>query len=164
MEMSESTPAGSEGGDEGEGFSEFAALRAAHKEGTEEKETIIEIPGYRGLLWCQYRVLTLDEITAKSRRRPTNMDSSFINDTAMRTLINSCVEFLFVRDGEKIPFDDEIPVRYDTQLADILEFEATTAKEVVMGVFKGNGMAMIAHSGEVMEWIQSAGTEVHEDW
>jgi hypothetical protein len=59
--------------------------------------------------------------------------------------------------------DHDNHLRYDIDLARMMEFEATTARQVVLLLFK-NDLAIAAHHGEVVEWMQGASPEADEEF
>ena len=147
--------------------SEFAALKEAHRESSKETSITLEIPGYKGLLWCRYRLLTLDEISRMTTRVQKLPKAEQLGAASASTLASSCEEFLYQHNpgSERQPLGSEEPVKYDKKLAEIIGFEPKeTARGIAMELFKGNGVAMIMHANEINQWIETAGLEAHEAW
>ena len=146
--------------------SELDAIREAHKAASLSEEFDLEIPGMSGKLWCRYRLLTAEEvgkIEDRSRKlpKPRRLES-----VSVAALSAACVEFLFKSEGsdDLQPLNQEAPVRYDSSLAEILEFDGDSARQVALNLFHGNSLAMVAHANEVIERIQLMDSEALEGW
>jgi hypothetical protein len=140
----------------------------------EQKTHDIDIPGYEGELFCRYRLISGPDVDKIVKRvRATVQDKSQRQTVAIQdTLIEACEEFWLREDGREYPLREhpdvanhDIPVKYDGKLAEFLAFadelsERRGAREVVLGLFGGNDLAMAAHGTRLSQWMTRLGTEV----
>jgi len=88
-------------------------------------------------------------------------------------IVTACQEMLVVVDGKKKALQEEAgtqaPVRYDRELAEILGFEADSAREVVYNVFPqfpDGGVietTVTAHALEIAEFVTNVDEEVSSE-
>jgi len=150
-------------------------LRQQRRDSAENKFHDFDIPGFNGELFCRYRLIDgkeLDAVGVKIRTEFRNRGDRVFYSTC-DNLILACEEF-WVRDGGKeIPLREveeytgprDIPIRYDQNLAEALDFtselsDPPTARSVVLALFGGNDLAVTAHGARVVQWMMKAGTEV----
>jgi hypothetical protein len=136
-------------------------------------ELKLQIPGYDTLLWCEYRRLDWEELKRIAEKAQNSRSPRKELLAACDTLIEACNQFLILKDGKLEPmnnaypeFGDE-PVRYDDRLASALGFEidrGSPARSCVLRAFGGNGAAVTAHQGDLVEWIQSSRADDDEDF
>ena len=133
-------------------------LRARREQALEDKEYDLEIPGYNGDLVARYRHLSgkeADQIGTRVMNQTKQRTERTVH-MAMDTMIAACTGMYARIGAELVPIDpngDGIPCGYDEELAQFMGFEATTAREVVRGVFVGNEMAIGAHSMQLQRWM-----------
>lgn len=150
-------------------------LRRQRKAVAEQHFNDVDIPGFNGELFCRYRLLDsneLDSIVRKVRAQVKGRSDQVFAITC-DNLITACEEF-YVRDGGKEVScreaegwdgDTTMPIRYDANLARFLGFsgdlpDPPTARSVVLGLFGGNDVAVIAHGGRLAQWFMKTGSEV----
>jgi hypothetical protein len=156
-----------------DGGDALARLRKQHAELRKERTLDLRIPGWNGLLIARYSPVRAGEMRKLSNRinKLAGQENAEADLAAAADLIiTACREILTVVDGEKIPLATEAgsdsPVGYDSRLAEIVGFEAESARDVVYGVFpQFEDGAVIettvnAHALEVAEWITNVDEEV----
>jgi hypothetical protein len=159
----------------GSGLSVMDRLRQHHSSMADGITTKLTIPGYKGELVAEYRVLDvtneLDKITVKNRQQYSKMGEVALYVT-MDVLITACVQLYFF-DGEKMrPLSesigpDEPPVRYDDRLAEFLgldtsQAEGSFARETLRQTFGGNEQAIIDHGRKLNQWMSDTSAETME--
>lgn len=150
----------------------LSRLREHRKEIAENKTIDIDIPGFKGELFCRYRLLDGDEvrkIQQRAREQFRNNRGEQLFATVCDNLITACDEF-FVRDeGREIPAREhpevrqDAPIKYDASLVQILGLDVPpegTRRQVVMALFGGNDLAVQAHAGVLTRWMMKLGLEV----
>jgi hypothetical protein len=154
--------------------SHFERLKTRRERIGSEKTRDFIIPGYAGELLARYRLLEWQTIRNVIKRMEKSKGIGDIRELYAQcdTLIIAC-EGLYYKDfsggkngsGELKPLmdDHDNHLRYDIDLARMMEFEATTARQVVLLLFK-NDLAIAAHHGEVVEWMQGASPEADEEF
>lgn len=150
-------------------------LRRQRKEQAENTWHDVDIPGYNGELFCRYRLLESQELDGIGRkvRQEVRDRSERILAAAMDGLILSCMEFFVREDGREMPLREhptyqgpkDVPVRYDINLAEYLEFtdqlsDPPSARGVVLALFGGNDVAVQTHSALNAQWMMRGGAEV----
>jgi hypothetical protein len=150
------------------------SLRARHRELQEKEYVDLEIPGFRGELLCRYRLLDSREVAkiGKRARKQSGNDEDGALIATMDALISSCVEFYYRHgDGSMHPLSQSIsqdapPVRYDASLANFLGLDATTAREVCLGVFGGEGhdLSVLLHGRQLQRWMADTSQDVSDDF
>jgi hypothetical protein len=156
--------------------SAIVRLREQHAELRRERTLDLRVPGWSGMLVARYTPVRAGEMR-KLASRVDRLESQATPEAdlaaAADLIITTCKEILVVVDGEKRTLQDEAgkdaPVRFDKQLAEILGFEAESAREVVYGCFPqfpdGSPIetTINAHALEVAEWITNVDEEVSSD-
>lgn len=160
METQQVRPAGVPADEEMQ--SVIGRLRERRVELAKERRKIMEIPGYGGDLYVEYRALTWDEIQAISKRVQKEKMGDRVLLGSMDTLIASCTQMLIkVNDKLKPLSETEEPIRYDEELATALGFSASTAREAIQGTFD-NDLAIISQAMELSKWMEGERQEVDE--
>ena len=131
--------------------------------------TFMEIPGYEGLLIAEYSIMTRDQIEKQRKRVQAAQSSNKLDliNPALDTLIDCCVGLYYMEDDERRPFNPEHPVRFDAELASILNMPIEgepSARKVLRCLFGNNDMAVLAHNMEVMEWMTEGTAQVYDDF
>jgi hypothetical protein len=151
----------------------LGALREKRKEISETKETYIAIPGYDGeppILMANYRLMDGTEIDKIARKIRHEVKDNWQRQvlSAVDLIINACQGlYIDLDDGnEPQPMTlNGVPVDgYNSELATALEFEATTARQVVFGVFGGNDVAIMQHSARLGLWMADTTRDVDMDF
>lgn len=154
----------------------LARLREQHAELRKERTLDLRVPGWSGMLIARYTPVRAGEMRKLSARinRLAGQDTPEADLAAAADLIvTACSEMLVVADGEKKSLQDEagtdVPVRYDSKLAEILGFDAETAREVVYNVFPqfpDGGVietTVTAHALEIAEFVTNVDEEVSSE-
>lgn len=148
-------------------------LRKQHAELRKERTLDLRVPGWSGMLIARYSPVRAADLRKLSTRitKLSQQDTPESDLAAAADLIiTACREILVEVDGEVRPLADEAgydsPVRFDKRLAEVLGFEAESAREVVYGCFPQFEDGTViettvnAHALEVTEWITNVDEEV----
>lgn len=144
-------------------------LRRRRESLAADATTLLDVPGYGGLLTVRYRTLDAKAIKqigkrAESAGRLSGDEATAELNGGVDQIAASCVEVL-VRDqetGALSPIDPSgEPRRFDRRLAELLGFEAENGRQVVYGVF-GPDMHIMGTVKELTEWQTGASREVDE--
>lgn len=131
----------------------------------------MEIPGYDGLLFARYHYVDgmYDELRKIVERADRSSSPRREINAQMDVLILACQEVLAYRpddpqadDQGRAPIDPEETTRFDTHLAELLDFEAKRSRDVVAGVFRNN-LAIAAQHNDLMIWAASNQQEIDEE-
>lgn len=144
------------------------------REAASNKETYITIPGYDGdppILKAKYRLIDSNEIDKIATRVQKESGDSLTRQVlgAVDTLIAACDGFYVdVGDGELQPFvdpdTDAHVAGYNQDLANLLQYEANTAREVVFGLFSNNEIAIMQHNIKLSMWMSNTSRDVDNDF
>lgn len=158
---------------ETQGNSAIERLREQHSELRRERTLDLRVPGWSGLLIARYQPVRAGEMRKLSSRitKLAGQDTPEADLTAAAdVIVTACKEMLIDQDGEKLTLQEQLgvdaPVRYDRKLAEVLGFEAESAREVVYNVFPqfpDGGVietTVNAHAAEIAEWIANVDEEV----
>lgn len=144
-------------------------LRRRRESLAADATTLLDVPGYGGLLTVRYRTLDAKAIKqigkrAESAGRLSGDEATAELNGGVDQIAASCVEVL-VRDadtGNLSPIDPSgEPRRFDRRLAELLGFEAENGRQVVYGVF-GPDMHIMGTVKELTEWQTGASREVDD--
>lgn len=137
----------------------LAGLREQHRRIAARTSTIIELPFWQGKLAVRYHYL--DERVLGRMLAMVNgaSDPMIALDANTDLLVGGCDEVLARRDeGERWgPVVEGERLRYDKRLAELLQLDASTARETVHALFGGRirgAMAIGAHTARYVEWLQ----------
>jgi hypothetical protein len=149
----------------------LGVLREKRKELSENKQTYIALPGYDKeppILMALYRLVDgpeIDKIARKVR--------SEVKDNWQRQVLSAVDLFITACEGMYVDVDDgkgpqpmtmngEPIMGYNEQLAEALQIESTTARQVVFGVFADNDVAIMQHSVRLGMWMGDTTRNVDE--
>lgn len=148
-----------------EGFPEHMSsvrdrLRKQRSEVQKRDTCDIDLPGYSGELVARYKMMGAQEleVIGKKIQRQMKTQADRLLYGSMDTLIAACEGFFLRIDGQDgdvlhpLTVENE-PVKYDENLAKFLEFPATSAREVLRGVFADNEMAIVQHAAKHSRWM-----------
>jgi hypothetical protein len=128
----------------------------------------LDIPGYDGLLVARFRPFPIEKSEAKAKQlqKLQAANAPVLLKSACDTLVDAC-EQLMVRTetgGEPKPIDPDadLPIAFDSRAAEMFGFQATTARQVVIGLF-GTEQSIVAMSVEVSRWMTTLKRETDED-
>jgi hypothetical protein len=147
-------------------------LREKRKSISERNEIDIDIPGYDGELVARYRLMEGHEfeLIGKKVRRQFKSTADRLTYGSADTLIAACVNILIRGADDRLyPLGDLIglpgePIRYDDRLAEFLKFEANSARDVILGVFANNELALAQHQVKFARWTSDTSKDVSEDF
>lgn len=147
----------------------LADLRRRREELRAERETVIDIQGYDGLLGARYKPIPyekLQAIQAKAEKAEAKRSPYAVLNGQLDTLIEGCEEIVAraTEDEPWAPLDADEPVKFETRLGDqdLFGFPANTAREAVRGLFPSE-IAIGNHYVEFVRWLEGTDTEVDED-
>jgi len=131
-------------------------LRARRAAIAGEYTTRLPIPGFDGMLLAEYKKLTYDTTRNIAKRAADSKNPRADLYGQMDILINSCIG-IYAADGQMIAEG------YNKDLATFfgLDGDVTTARQVLFNVFN-NDLAIPAHHGDVMDWMQNTDQQVNE--
>lgn len=143
-------------------------LREARREAEQPHDAVLEVPGYEGLLGVRYKYVSAENIEILGRRLQREIKRDKVKAenllASIDTLIACCDEVV-VRDSEDAGWKSlaDPPVRFDGRLADVLDYEASNARDAVLGLFN-NEHAIIRHNIVLSRWLADTTQEVNEDF
>lgn len=150
-------------------------LRAKREALAREQTIDMPIPGYGGELVCRYRLLDpLTEGKEIGQRLQTQFpkkeqETELLHFVNVDTIVAACVGFFIKHpgSGDLHPLGDSAdgmaglaPTYEDTQLAELLGFEAETARQAVVAVFGGNRAAVNVHAMRLQSWMSDTSGEL----
>lgn len=143
-------------------------VRARRAEVMAERTIDLEVPGYDGDLVVRFRPLEGPVFArlafALNPQAGERMEDRRHSAIYTEALIEGCVEVM-VRPAPGAPpvplTEDPPPVRFEQRLADLLGFEAKTARDVVRGVY-GREAAMVQHVMALFGFSSDTSLEVDE--
>lgn len=151
--------------------SAIGRLRRRREQLQLDRSEKFDVPGYEGVLVCEYRPVPWEKTREIVKRIQKIKDPDEIV-IAADLLINACVRF-YSRDGDDLkPLEDvfdlgDEPVRYGPKLGEALGFEAETARQALFGIFpplaKGGADVILAHVEDVRDWSLLKDSQVDED-
>jgi hypothetical protein len=139
--------------------SSLEAIRSRRTELARRKTLDLLVPGYEDL-GVRYQPVPDEEFDKLVARIQAAGAGSSNVDAACDLLSHSCEAILYRAEGgplEPLTDDAGVPLGFDTRLAELLGFEAQTARAVIRGVFSPDGTAPLApglHAMAVVEWMQ----------
>lgn len=136
----------------------LTSLRAKREALKADHYLDLDIPGYDGLLLARFRPFPIEKSEAKAKQLQKLQASNapVLLKASCDTLIDAC-EQLMVRteeggDPKPIDPDTDVPIAFDSRAAELFGFSATTARQVVIGLF-GTEQSIVAMSVEVSRWM-----------
>lgn len=148
------------------------ALRAKRQEIAANKETDIRLPGYDNpIVLVRYRVLDGKETQDIAKRNQKIRDRfEFGTAVSLDTIIRACTGFYYTLpddpSGEVHPLNDiqgEHLTKYDSRTADYFGLETESARDVVIGIFGGNEVAVGQHAVQLSRWMGNTSREIDSD-
>lgn len=140
----------------------LGGLRERRVEMQKERRKIMEIPGFDGDLYVEYRALAWEEVQEISERTRKALIKDRMLVGSMDTLITACTQVLIkVNDKLKPLSETDEPIRYDEELATALGFTANSAREALQGTFN-NDLAIVSQTVELTQWMEGERKEVDE--
>lgn len=133
---------------------------------------VIEVPGYHGLLAVEYQYIgaeITEAIARKVRRETRAVDGRGSNLLAsIDTLRAACKRVLCRRDASdkewlSVGGSAQPVVRLDVKLANLLSYDASDGREVVLGLF-GSEHAIIQQNVILGNWLADRTRESDEDF
>lgn len=148
----------------------LASLRKRREQIGQAHECTLEIPGYGGELFCRYKKLEFDDIQRISRRTQESKNPLAALNGQADFLIQACETLLIKKpDGTTVPMQElypelgDEPIRFDDRLGKALGYEASSARQAVLGLFN-NDLALNDQANDLMLWMRSSEREVEEDF
>jgi hypothetical protein len=144
-------------------------LRAERKEGMEDVQTLIPVPGYDTVpLLIQYRMMDgheLDRISRKVMKQSRDRWTRSLT-AALDVMIAAATGVFVEYNGEVKPLTlNGQPVPgFTSELAESLGFEARTAREVVIGTFQNKDMHIANHSMKLQRWFGDSAAAIDEEF
>ena len=152
-------------------MNEFERLRKRRETISQPRVRDEAIPGYGGYLIARYHIVPWEVVSKIAQR------AEKAGDTDPRTTLNaqidllvSACEGLFVKngDGDKPTLEPLLDgegqiIKYDKRLAENMQFEANSAREVVLGLFVQE-LAIANHHNKILEWMQGEAEDVDEEF
>lgn len=168
-----------QGEEEPQPVSVFEQLQAKREESRQKQKEplMLEIPGNGGLLFAQYKPIPFNQSEALAKRLESGqrVDSKTVAGSC-DTLIAACIG-IWVKDPDHelanedglLPIDPNAPtpVKFDSRLASLLNFEAdekTGARGVVRQAFVGNEYAIVRQNIQYSQWVQGIDKESDEEF
>lgn len=149
-------------------------LRAEREQAMDEKSLIIEIPGWSGMLFAQYKPIPWEDMTrliSSGSAKPEQALNANID-----ALLAACDRLLVADDGERKSLADVLraedekvngEVTYNNGHHDALGLtEPATAREAVLQVFAGAvspELAIGAHASQIAEWMTGVTQNIDEE-
>lgn len=133
-------------------------LRRQRDEAMEMRPLELPLPEYKNPeLIAQYQLIDPTELNRIAERVRNEFKTPYERSLygAIDSMCFAC-QGLFARypgDKDLIPLDPEVPMIYDTRLADYMELEANTAREVVIQLFGNNIFAIVEHNLKISRWM-----------
>lgn len=132
-----------------------------------ERQTCdIDLPGYGGELVARYRIMDTAEleVIGKKVTRQSKSQAARLTNGSCDTLIAACEGIYLRNDNDELnPLELEDGIaKYDQRLARYLQFEAESAREVILGVFGGNDMEVIQHQVKYAAWLSDTSRDPND--
>jgi hypothetical protein len=139
-------------------------LRERRVELAQGRTKLMEVPGFNGDLIAEYRALTWQELqdVGKRVRKEFTTEGDRILYGAVDMLIAACTQILINVNGKMKPLsEEELPIRFDGELAEALGFKASTAREALQGAFN-NDLAIVSTAMSLTQWMEGERQEVDQ--
>jgi hypothetical protein len=151
----------------------FDNLREKRAQLGANQTIILSIPGYDNdppVLMAKYRLMTgkeLEDIASKVSRETKDRSERQIL-AAVDTFINCCEGMYFdMMDGkgpQPMKIHDQAIVGYNSDLAEALQFQAETARQVVFQIFADNDIAIMQHNVRLGLWMSNTSRKMDDDF
>jgi hypothetical protein len=142
----------------------------------------MELPGYKKLVWVRFRPYPVAKGGRRAkmmRKRFEDDDPTLVLDSACDTIIDACDQILLLPvrfdgdpgpKGENLrPIDDEVPVKFDYRLNEILSLGLPTtgkgpsARMIVKELFPAE-QSIISMATELTDWLRDVTKETGEEF
>lgn len=146
----------------------LAALRARAKELREQQTTLLDIPGYDGMLTARYRAVSLGRIFSKRNDATTPINPDW---TMAADVLAGALDELLMRDapdGDLYPLFTDQPARYDDDTVHALGLEVheRSARAVIVALCGGGALGesrvwshYMAYQGWLMAGVEGETAE-----
>jgi hypothetical protein len=142
-------------------------LREINQEIKEEVTPLdLAVPGYKRILWARFMPysVAIPEKNATQFQKRQRAHNPIALDASCDNLANAVQELMLMnKDGNLIPIDSEIPIRFDARLAEAMKLEnyelLKSAREVIKALFPTEH-SVVNMSATVLEWLNG---EIEED-
>lgn len=147
-------------------------LRKKREDVAENSTCFIPIPGYDRdppILLAKYKVLDGHQLDLIGRRVQRETKDRWDRNVlvAMDIMIECCQGmYIDMENGEEpqpMTLEGQPIAGYNEQLAQALQFEAGSARQVVMGVFVNNDVALMQHNVRLSLWMGNTSRRIDED-
>lgn len=144
----------------------LATLRKRREEAKADHHLDLDIPGYDGLMLARFRPFPIEKTERKMAEfQRLSGKQPMLLKSACDTLIDACEQIMLRKEegGEPFAIDDDAmpPIGFDQRLAELLEFKADSARQVVLGLF-ATEQAVLAMNVEVSRWMQDVTRKTDE--
>ena len=149
--------------------SEMERLRQIREQIGERTTAFFPIPNYQNKLWGKYHLIGYAHIRRMAERADNATKRGIQNAqllSAADMIIAACDGLYFLADGQDSENEDNfVPLgfAYDERCAQYFGFEARTARQTILGVFK-NELALLDHANDLTEWFQGRMPDADEDF
>jgi hypothetical protein len=127
----------------------------------------LDIPGYEGMLVGRFRPFPVEKSERKMKEFQKLVGKQpMLLKAACDTLIDACEQLMVRKEAgaEPQPIDPEAdaPIAFDSRAAELFGFQASTARQVVIGLFPTE-QSIVATNVEVSRWMQTLSRDTDEE-
>lgn len=134
-------------------------VKERRREQSDEDVLTLDIPSWDGALKANYKVIARSELEKILKRLAKGAKDADATAGDIDFLIKACVGVIAY--DEETGESEEVAAGYGLQLAEVLDHQAETAREVVLHLMKYNGIAIGAHAQRVALWMQDTSRSVN---
>jgi hypothetical protein len=145
-------------------------LKNQYQEVQESRGHTVElnVPGYNDELVATYRLLTTDEVEKLVKRHTKIKSNTQKNLQIAMSILGAACEGIHLRVNGELQSLQEIkeldaPVRFNKTLADILGFDATSSRDVLLAVFPTD-WSIIEQYRQLSRWMNDTTKEDFDDF
>lgn len=154
-------------GAEGANHTLLNTLRAKREELKEDHTLDLDVPGYEGMLVARFRPFPVEKAERKMKEFQKLVGKQpVLLKAACDTLIDACEQLMIRKEPgtEPVPIDPDVepPIAFDSRAAELFGFQATTARQVVIGLFPTE-QSIVATNVEVSRWMQTLTRDTDEE-
>lgn len=150
--------------EEARGKSLLDSIVSRREERMADESLTLDIPTWSGELKAKYRVVERVELEKMVRALRARQTRNGVTEGTMADadfLIRACIGVI-AHDNETEE-EQTIAPGYTKQLTELLGLEFERARDLVIYLFKGNGIAMAAHAMKVARWMQDTSRPIEDD-